>query len=104
VGYDIGDLDRTIDELIVTAERTRFPRPVTEPLASTPIEAEPSVMVDTDLCVEQPRLRYARGTSPPPTCIGAYCVLDHDACDVSGEIAGPEISESDGLPLVVADE
>ena len=45
-----------------------------EPLKTYP--AEPKVIVDPTLYVEPPT-RTARGTIPPPSCIGPYsCIAD----------------------------
>ena len=46
------------------------------------IGGEPTVWVDPNLYEDTPmpkpgvRRRLAQGTVPPPSCIGAYCLLD----------------------------
>jgi hypothetical protein len=47
----------------------------TEELPAIPSD-EPTVLVDPSLCVERPVRRFARGTVPPASCVGAYCALE----------------------------
>ena len=42
-----------------------------------PVVDEPTVWVDPSLVIDQPAPhRFARGTTPPPTYVGAYCALE----------------------------
>jgi len=72
-------------------------------------DPEPSVWVDLNLYVEHPHARLARGTSPPPSCEGAYCALqppETERVPVEASDTEPvlvEISETEGVPLVVDD-
>lgn len=68
-------------------------------------DPEPKVWVDASLYVERPPApltqagaRFARGTTPPPTVVGAYCALEHPAA-----VSVPEISQTEGVPLSVDD-
>lgn len=66
-------------------------------------DPEPKVWVDASLYVERPPAvkppRFARGTTPPPAVVGAYCALEEPVV----ELDVVELSETEGVPLSVDD-